>query len=375
MRRPERSLIPIALLLTLSLVLFGCQTAAPAPAAPTQAAPAAQAPAQQQAAPTAAQTAQSSGQTIVVKVSSDTGPDSLKGLTWERFKQIAESKLQGKVEIQVFHAGSLYKQNEQVPALQQGNVHLISPGSAVYTGLVPSQAVYELPYTFKSYQMVIDASKDPAIGGKVNADMEAQGLMSLSTWLNGYRLVGTAKPPITKLEDMQGLKIRTPPGTTYVETFKALGANVVPVNWQEIHTALQQRIVDAIEPTANNWWVEKLHELAPNITYTNHILSTYVVATNKQWWEGLPADIRQGLTEAMEETTQWNIDSTLKENEDAIAKMKEDPNVKFSNLSPEEFDRWRETVQPVIKGFESDIGAGVLSALEQMSSKYEWQKD
>ena len=374
MRYSKRSVMPVAALLVWSLVLFGCQSTA-APPAPT-AAPAAKAPASNAPAPTTAAAPQSSGQKVIVKVSSDTGPDSLKGKTWEHFKQVAESKLPGKVEVQIFHSGSLYKQDEQVSALQQGNVQFISPGSATYTGLVPSLGIYELPYTFKSYQMVIDAAKDPVISGKVQGDMEAKGIMSVGTWLNGYRLVGTAGAPITKLEDFQGVKIRTPPGKVYVETFKALGANVVPVNWQEIHTALQQGIVDAIEPTANNWWVEKLNEQAPNITYSDHILSTYVVGTNKQWWDGLPADIRQGLKEAMDETTQFNIESTKKDNEDAVAKMKaDDPNTKFYNLTPEEFDRWRNAVKPVINSFQDVVGADVLNELDKMSAEYEWVKN
>ena len=304
---------------------------------------------------------------IVIKIVNVTSQNSTKGQSWEYFKKLAEERLRGKVVVQHFHSGQLYGQAQKIAALQAGAIQFISPGTGLYTKIFPAWALWELPYLFNTPRDLRRAGDDPKIGGRLFAQAEKKGLKAFGLWLNGFRLVGTWKRPVQKLEDLQGLKLRVIPGKVYRDAFSALGANVVSIAWGEIVPALQQKVVDAIEPTASNWEAQKLHELAPHITFTNHILSNYVVTTNKKWWDGLPADIRRELAQIMKETTDYNWKLVEEVDRQAVEKMKAG-GAKFFDLSPQERKRWVTRTQRVLKDYEKVVGKDVLQAVYRLSN-------
>lgn len=299
---------------------------------------------------------------IEIKISHATSLASAKGQTWEYFIKLVEQRLAGKVTVRHHHSAQLYGQREGIQALQAGAIQFISPGAPLLTGDFPKMAVFGLPLMYDPPSEIREAAESPEIGGKIFAEMPAKNMKFIAFWLNGYRIVGSSKGPIRTLEDLAKIKIRTPGGKIYRDTFKALGANVVAVSWKEIHTALQQGTVDAIEPTANNWESQKLYELAPDITFTNHILSVYVVATNAKWWASLPSDIRGELEKILAETTAYNWKMTTKQNAEAIGRMKK-KGANFFELSPAEKKRWFNRVKAIHKQYESVIGKDILDAV------------
>jgi len=299
---------------------------------------------------------------IVIKIVNVTSQNSTKGQSWEYFKKLAEERLRGKVVVQHFHSGQLFGQAQKMGALQAGAIQFISPATGLYTKLFPSWALWELPYLFNTPEELRRAAEDPKIGGRIFADAEKKGMKAFGLWLNGFRLVGTWKRPVRKLEDLQGLKLRVIPGKVYRDAFSALGANVVSIAWGEIVPALQQKVVDAIEPTASNWESTKLYELARHITFTNHILANYVVATNKKWWDDLPADIRKELDQIMKETTDYNWKLVADEDAKAVEKMKA-AGTNFYDLEPAERKRWVAKARMVHKDYEKTVGKDVLQAV------------
>jgi len=303
---------------------------------------------------------------IVIKISHTTSLKSTKGQTWEHFKKLAEERLKGKVEVRHHHSHQLYGQRQGIQALQAGAIHLISPGTAIMTGEYPKFALFALPYMFKSPDVLRKLAASPEVGGKIFAEMPQKGLKFLAFWLNGYRFMGNSKRLVKRLEDFEGIKVRVPGGKIYRDTFKALGANVVSVSWKEIVTALQTKTVDGIEPTASNWEAQKLYELAPYITFTNHILATYVVATNQKWWDGLPADVRKELAQIMKETTDFNWNMVQKVNREAIEKMRATGKVQFHTLSDKEWKRWVGRMQPIYTRYEKVVGKDVMKAVYRM---------
>lgn len=308
---------------------------------------------------------------IVIKVNNDVAADALKGQTWRVFKDSAEKYLGDKVDVQIFDGGSLYNQTDQITALQQGNIQFIAPGTGVYGSILPSFAAFEMPYLFKSPEMIDAAMKDPDVGGLILGKMKAKNLRAAGVWLNGWRMVGADKP-IQSLADLKGLKIRVPPGNNYVATFQALGANVTPIAWGEVPQALQQGIIDAVEPTANNWYADKLYELAPDITYSDHIYSFYLVGTNAQWWDGLPADVQDGLQKALDDAQQWNWDHINAANSDAVDKMKA-AGATFYTLSQDELNKWQTIIQDKVwPQFSDQIGKDLLDRIIAMGKNFEW---
>lgn len=304
---------------------------------------------------------------IVIKIVNVTSQNSTKGQSWEYFKKLAEERLRGKVVVQHFHSGQLYGQAQKMGALQAGAIQFISPATGLYTKLFPAWAMWELPYLFNTPEELRRAANDPKIGDRIFAEAEKKGMKVFGLWLNGFRLVGTWKRPVQKLEDLQGLKLRVVPGKVYRDAFSALGANVVSIAWGEIVPALQQKVVDAIEPTASNWEAQKLYELARHITFTNHILANYVVATNKKWWDGLPGDIRKELAQIMKETTDYNWKLVADVDAKAVAKMKA-AGTNFYELEPAERKRWVAKARMVHKDYEKTIGKDILQAVYNLSN-------
>ena len=304
---------------------------------------------------------------IVIKISHATQLNSTKGQSFEYLKKLTEERLKGKVEVQHFHSAQLFGQVQGISALQAGAIHLIAPSTAIYTKLFPKFAVWELPYLWNSTDELRKAANDHKIGGKIFGEMEKKGLKSFGLWLNGYRLVGSWKRPIQKLEDLQGLKIRVIPAKQFRDTFAALGGNVVSIAWKEIVPALQNKVVDAVEPTASNWESTKLYELAPHITFTNHVLGSYVLATNKKWWDGLPSDIRKELAQIIKEATDYNWKLVADADAKAIEKMKA-AGTKFYDLAPAERKRWIAKARGVHKDYEKVIGKDILQAVYNINN-------
>jgi tripartite ATP-independent transporter DctP family solute receptor len=307
---------------------------------------------------------------IVIKVNNDVPANALKGESWRVFAQYAHRYLGNRVKIEIYDSGSLYKQNDQISALEQNEVQFIAPGSDLFASVLPSFVLWGLPYLWKSPAMLEAALKDPQIGGVLLKQMAAKNMEAVGFWLNGWRDVG-AKHPILTLQDMKGLKIRVPAGQNYVAAMQALGADVTPLDYTQVPEALQQGIIDAVEVTPNNWYSDKLYQLAPDITFTDYIYSTYIVATNKQWWDHLPKAIRDGLEKALAQAQAWNWRETSRVNEQDIRLM-QDAGAHFYWLSPNEFQTWVKTVSPVWNQFASVVGPNVLRAAIALHNKYSW---
>jgi C4-dicarboxylate-binding protein DctP len=170
---------------------------------------------------------------------------------------------------------------------------------------------------------------------------------------------------------MKGLKIRVQPVPADVKTWQTLGANVVSMSWSEVPTALQQGVIDAVEPTPNALVGAALHEMIDQVTLIDYQYSFYIVATNKTWWNGLPADVRSGIQAAMKEATAWNWANTTKENNEAYDKVRK-LNKPIHKLSAEERAKWAAAVRPVWKQFGEDlVGAKVLAELEKVGKAHQ----
>jgi len=313
-----------------------------------------------------------SGVTTIL-INNDVAENTLKGESWRHFQEALESKLGDRVDIEIFDSGSLYSQDTQLQALQQNNVQFIAPVPGVITGQFPEMGVLGLPYLFKSPEMIDAAINDPTIGGELLAGVEEQGITVESVWLNGWRMVQTRDRSIERLEDMEGLAIRVPPGDNYVQAFEELGASPTTINWSEVPTSLQQGVIDAAEPTPNANLSDKIYEVAPHITATDHVLDLYVIATNKEWFDGLPSEVQEAIRESLEETAEWNWERTQQDNEVALQTMQEE-GATFITLDDSELARWQEVTEPVIEHYETVVGSDVINELRQLAEQYDWQR-
>jgi C4-dicarboxylate-binding protein DctP len=305
-------------------------------------------------------------------MSNDNNAVGVKGQTFEVLKKEVEKRLAGKVTVELHHSGTLFDQKTQVQGLQLGSANLIAPTQGIYAPLSPKINALSLPFLLSTPEAVQAAMDDPVIHDAIFGALEKKNILPIAIWINGPRdLSYRGKKPVLLPADMKGLKIRVQPVPADVKTWQTLGANVVSMSWSEVPTALQQGVIDAVEPTPNALVGAGLDEMIDQVTLINYQYSFYIVATNKTWWEGLPADVRSGIQAAMKEATAWNWANTTKKNTEAYDKVRK-LNKPIHKLTAEQRAKWADAVRPVWKQFGEDlVGAKVMSELEKVGKAHQ----
>lgn len=308
-----------------------------------------------------------SAQTRLI-ISNDNNALGVKGQTFEVLKEEIEKRLGDKVAVELHHSGSLFDQKTQIQGVQLGSAHIIAPTQGIYAPIAPNVNALSLPFLLSTPEQVEAALDDPAVRATIVPDLEAKNITPIAIWINGPRDLGyRGQQPIVEPEQMNGVKIRVQSVPADIATMETLGANVVAMSWSEVPTAMQQGVIDAVEPTPNALVGAGLHEMVDQVTKLGYQYSFYIVGANKEWWDGLPDDIRQGVQEALEVATRWNWENTDKENAEAYEKV-EALGKPVHELTEEQRQQWVEAVQPVWQEFgEEVIGKDAMDALRRIA--------
>ena len=196
--------------------------------------------------------------------------------------------------------------------------------------------------------------------------MEDKGLIGLAYWHNGMKHF-SANKEFRVPNDIKGLKFRIQASDVYESFMKALGANGQKMAFAEVYQALQTGVVDAQENTYSNMYSQKFHEVQKTIVETNHGILDYMVVVNAKWWNGLPADIRKGLSEAMREATIYNNQISREKNEEARKAIIDSGKAKVVKLTDAQLAEWKKAVAPVYAQFEKDIGVDLIKSAQKYS--------
>ncbi len=298
-------------------------------------------------------------QPIVIKFSHVVAVDTPKGKGAERFKQLAEERAKGRVKIEVYPNSSLFKDGEEMEALQLGSVQILAPSLAKFGPLgVRDFEVFDLPYIFDSYNELHKVTE-----GKVGKDLfkklEGKGIVGLAYWDNGFKDM-SANKPIRMPGDYKGLKMRIQSSKVLGDEMEALGAVPQVMAFSEVYQALQTGVVDGTENPPSNFYTQKMHEVQKYLALTNHGYLGYAVIANKKFWDGLPADIRSALESAMKDATKYANDIAKKENDDAIEAVKKSGKTEIITLTDAEKAAMKKALVPVHKENESRIGKAVI---------------
>ena len=298
---------------------------------------------------------------IVVKFSHVVAENTPKGQGALKFKEIAEKKLPGKVEVQVFPSSQLFGDAKEMEALLLGDVQLIAPSLSKFDRYTKKLQVYDLPFLFDDIDAV-DRFQATKTGQDLLTSMKNRGLVGLAYWHNGMKQLSTNKDKLQRPEDVKGLKFRIQASDVLEAQFRALDANPQKMAFSEVYQALQTGVVDGQENTWSNIYSQKFFEVQKTIAETNHGLIEYMVVTNAKWWDGLPADVRQGLAEAMKEATAYSNKLAFDLNEADKKKIMDAGKAKIQKLAKEDTAAWRKSMEPVWKKFEGDIGRDLIDA-------------
>lgn len=308
-------------------------------------------------------------QTRIV-MSNDNNALGVKGKTFEMLKAELEKRLGDKVKVELHHSGALFDQKTQVQGLQLGGTDMIAPTSGIYSPVAPNLNALSLPFLFTSLDQIQAAMDDETVRATFMPDLESKNILPVAIWSNGQRdLSYRQDEPILEPSQMAGVKIRVQSVPVDIATMKAVGANVVSMSWGEVPTAVQQGVIDAVEPTPNALVGAGLHEMVKNTTKIGYKFSFYIVSVNKMWWNGLPEDVRTAFTESLDAATKWNWENVAAENEKAYEKAAAAGD-KIHELTAEQRQKWVEAVQPVWKEFGEDkVGAEAMAALRKIAGQ------
>jgi len=298
---------------------------------------------------------------IVVKFSHVVAENTPKGQGALKFKELAEKKLPGKVQVQVFPSSQLFGDAKEMEALLLGDVQLIAPSLSKFDRYTKKLQVFDLPFMFDDIDAV-DSFQQSAAGQGLLTSMKGRGLIGLAYWHNGMKQLSTNKDKLQRPDDVKGLKFRIQASDVLEAQFRALGANPQKMAFSEVYQALQTGVVDGQENTWSNIYSQKFYEVQKTIAETNHGLIDYMVVTNAKWWDGLPADVRQGLSEAMKEATAYANKLAFDLNESDKKKIADAGKAKIQKLTKDDTAAWRKSMEPVWKKFEGDIGRDLIDA-------------
>jgi len=303
-------------------------------------------------------------------MSNDNNGVGLKGKTFEVLKKEVEKRVGDKVTVELHHSGTLFDQKTQIQGLQLGGANLIAPTQGIYSPLSPKIGVLSLPFLLSTPKAVQAAVEEPVIHKAIFSDLEKKNIEPLAIWINGPRdLSYHGKKPILVPADLHGIKIRVQPVPVDLKTWKVLGANVVGMSWSEVPTALQQGVIEAVEPTPNALVGAGLGEMIDQVTRVDYHYSFYIVSTNKQWWNKLPADVRSGIQAALKSATAWNWENAAKENKAAYDKVRK-LGKPVHTLTDAQRAKWAEAVKPVWDEYGvKQVGADVMKRLQKIAEE------
>src|SRR3974390_1250837 len=299
---------------------------------------------------------------IVIKFSHVVANDTPKGKGALKFKELAEKYTSGKVRVEVYPNSSLYKDKEEIEALQLGSVQMLAPSTAKFAPLGAKEfEALDLPWLFKDEATYAKAMKGD-IGKWLFQKLDSKGITGLAYWDNGFHMM-SANRPLLNPTDFQGLKIRISGSKIADQYFRLLGTIPQIMAFSEVYQALQTGVVDGCENTASNYLTQKFYEVQKHITISYHAHLQYAVIVNTKFWNGLPPDVREQLNKAMAEATEYTNSIARQENEDSLAAIKASGKTTLHDLSDDQRKAWQVAMAPTYKWAKGRVGQEVLDLL------------
>ena len=302
---------------------------------------------------------------ITIKLSHVVTADTPKGKGSLRFKELAEKYTEGKVKVEVYANSSLYKDKEEIEALQLGAVQMLAPSTAKFAPLGAKEfEALDLPHAFVNDAAFNRIVVKGDVGKWLMSKLDTKGITGLAFWDNGFHMV-SANKPLIKPSDLQGLKIRISGSKIADQYFRKLGSIPQIMAFSEVYQALQTGVVDGCENTPSNYLTQKFHEVQKHITVADHAHLSYAVIVNQKFWAGLPADIRKQLEKAMLEATDYTNTSASKDNEDALAEIKKSGKSTVHILDVAQKKEWQTEMAPTWEWAEARVGKEILDLMKK----------
>ena len=270
------------------------------------------------------------------------------------FAEEVEKASGGKMRVRALGAAALGSDVQMQQALIGGAQELMVGSTATLVGITKEMAIWDTPFLFNNVKEA-DAVLDGPVGQKVMDKLQDKGLVGLVYWENGFRNLTNNKRAVAKLEDMEGIKLRVMQNNVFIDSFKTLGANAVPLPFSELFTALETKTVDGQENPYNTILSSKFYEVQKYLTVTNHVYSPWIVTVSKKWWDGLSKDEQKILMDAAKKSRDFERQDTRAEASKALADLRA-KGMQVNELSPAEANRMREKLSAINASIAANVG-------------------
>ena len=288
------------------------------------------------------------------------------------FAEAVEKASGGKMKVRAIGAAALGPDTQMQQALIGGAQEMMVGSTATLVGITKEMALWDTPFLFNNAREA-DALLDGPIGEKVKAKLQDKGLVGLVYWENGFRNLTNSKRPINKMEDLNGIKLRVMQNNVFLDSFKTLGTNAVPLAFSELFGALETGTVDGQENPYNTILSSKFYEVQKYLTVTNHVYSPWIVLVSKKWWDGLNAAEQKVLIDAAKVSRDFERQDTRQEAAGAIAELKK-KGMQVNELSPAEAARMRGSLTRVYASIGASVGMDLWNETQAELAKLRGKK-
>jgi tripartite ATP-independent transporter DctP family solute receptor len=291
----------------------------------------------------------------VLRLSHNAAPGNPKDVGSLKIAELVSQKTNGRIKVDPAGASRYGDDVESLTNMRLGSLALSTNSQGSVSNIVPEFGLLGLPFLFRdlphAYKVIDGPVKD-----KLAELAEKKGLILLSLWCNGIRHTSNSKRPITRPEDLAGLKLRTPPDPMTIDIFTALGANPAPLSFSELYIALQQGVMDGQENPLMNIWSSKLHEVQKYISFTGHKWESTPILASKKIWDTLSKEDQTAIREAAEEAGQMVRKMSMESDAELTQKMK-DFGIQFNEADKAPFvaktkpvyDKWAKQYPDFVK--------------------------
>jgi len=285
----------------------------------------------------------------------------------EKFKEIVEAKSGGKIKVNLFPGGTLGSDQANVSALQGGTLEMVSLNSGILASQVKEFAIYDFPFMFTSSKEA-DTVMDGAFGQKLHARLQDKGMVGLAYYELGFRNITNSKRPITKIEDVAGLKLRVIPNPINVDWVKALDANPTPLPFPEVYAALEQKAIDGQENPLTVINANKLYEVQKHVVLSNHQYNPQSVLISKKFWDGLNADQKKIVGDAAKESAKYQREQARSQVATALDNLKKN-GMQVTEFTAAEVAKLRDKMRPVTAKYAVSVGQETVQELQAELAK------
>lgn len=240
---------------------------------------------------------------------------------------------------------------------------MIAPSFSKMTKQIPTWQVLDLPYLFHTNEDV-EKVLNGRVGEQLLNQLNHANIKGLAFWNNGFKQMISERKPLIHVDDFKNLKVRAMPSNVLQSQFELLGASSITTSFDELYSEIENHEIDAQENTLSNIYSKGFYKVQNHITLSNHGILGYAVMMNEDFWNSLPQDLQEDVTEAMDEATKWNFQMAEEMNKVDLEKLKKEPNIDLSTLSVAEQKRWEQKFQPLYTSYKDEIGSIFLKEIQ-----------